>query len=72
MMLVMLKNMPERVPTIPRLDHSWDRSWHGQPATTSHCVLSCEPALVRFAEVMVVTSMGKVMKEWVMALVAWT
>jgi hypothetical protein len=33
-------------------------------------VPSCKPAAVTCVEVMFVTSMGKVMKEWVMALVA--
>jgi hypothetical protein len=68
-MLVMLKNIPERVPARPRWDPAWDRSWHGLPATSSHCILSCEPATVMCAEVMVMTSVGKVVKEWVMALV---
>jgi hypothetical protein len=68
MMLVMLYNMPERAPARPRWDPAWDRSWHDNPATTSHCVPSCKPAAVRCAEVIVVTSMGKVVKEWVMVL----
>jgi hypothetical protein len=51
------------------LGPAWDMSWHGHPATTSHCVLSREPVAVRCEEVMVVTSMCKVVKEWVIALV---